>query len=295
MFTISEIERENQQSVFPRLFFFLAKNIRDACGRGGEGAVREAVREFAAKRGAQLKEAHRAAGCKQNVKSYQCASDELPDGRRQQTFQILNEEVCVKNIYTCPWANIWRQYPCGEIPRWFCEEYEKGKFQAYTLGKGQLHLSQLLPDPRNNHCRLAMYYRRANLSEEEARECFTEDRTSPAGQGDHTDTFSRPAGAFCLDFYRELYAVVSRRFGGEGRCALAAGLREFSRDAVRVLRSHARRTLHPCDQAFAKKNFPFPLEAGAFTFAPEEKDAFQMLEGMALSPIRSSLEHRDSE
>lgn len=59
MFTIYEIERENQRSVFPRLFFFLAKNIVATCGRGGEGAVREAVRNLGAKCGKELREAHR--------------------------------------------------------------------------------------------------------------------------------------------------------------------------------------------------------------------------------------------
>ena len=297
MFTINEIERENQQSVFPRFFFFLAKSIRDVCGRSGEGAVREAVREFAAKRGVALRETHRSAGRKQNVQSYQCASDEIPDGRRQQVFQILNEEVCVKDIHSCPWANLWRQYPCGEIPRWFCEEYEKGKFEAYTIGKGQIHLSQLLPEPRNNHCRLAMYFRKANLSEEEGRECFSEDRTSPADPEDRTEAFYRSTGAFCLDFYRELYAVVSQRFGEEGLCAVAAGLKEFSQDAIRVLRDQAKRTLRPCDRNFAEKNFPFALEDRKpfSVFGPEEAAAGQMLEGMLLSPVRAALEQREAE
>lgn len=293
MFTIDEIEQENRQSVFPRLFFFLAKNLTAVCGRGGEGAIREAVRETATKRGRKLKAAHRGAGQKQNVKSYQCASDEAADTRKRQRISTLNEEVCVKEIYTCPWADIWQQYRCGEIGRWFCEEFEKAKFEAYTGGKGQTHLSQLLTEERNNHCRLAMYYRRANIAPEEAQEVFTEDRHTAAGEADRTDRFCRPDGDLCLAFYRALYAAAARKFGEEGRCAVAAGLREFAADAMAVLRDQARRTLRSCDIAFAEKNFPLDLtDAGS---CPEQAEADRLLEKLVLSPMRAALEQRDQE
>ena len=287
MFTIYEIEQENQQSVFPRLFYFLAKNIVATCGRGGEGAVREAVRDLGAKHGRELRGAHRNAGLKQNVKCYQCASDEATDTRKRQCVSILDEEVCVKEVYTCPWADIWQRYRCSEIGRWYCEEFEKAKFEAYTGGKGQMHLSQLLTEERNNHCRLAMYYRKANLTEKEAAEVFTENRHTPAREDDRTERFYRPAGELCRELYYAMYDAAARKFGDEGRCAVAAGLREFAADAITVLRDQARRTLHHCDAAFAKANFPLALENSGST--PEQAEADRMLERLLLFPMRTAL------
>ena len=75
MFTIHEIETENKLSVFPRFYAALASSIRSVCGDRGEGAVRQAIRLYAARQAGALCSAHKAAGVKQNVKSYQCAGD----------------------------------------------------------------------------------------------------------------------------------------------------------------------------------------------------------------------------
>ena len=49
MFTIHEIETENKLSVFPRFYAALASSIRSVCGDRGEGAVRQAIRLYAAR------------------------------------------------------------------------------------------------------------------------------------------------------------------------------------------------------------------------------------------------------
>ena len=109
MFTIHEIETENKLSVFPRFYAALASSIRSVCGDRGEGAVRQAIRLYAARQAGALCSAHKAAGVKQNVKSYQCAGDCMIDSRERSYYQQLCEEVCIKEIYTCPFVQIWRQ------------------------------------------------------------------------------------------------------------------------------------------------------------------------------------------
>ena len=69
MFTIHEIETENKLSVFPRFYAALASSIRSVCGDRGEGAVRQAIRLYAARQAGALCSAHKAAGVKQNLKS----------------------------------------------------------------------------------------------------------------------------------------------------------------------------------------------------------------------------------
>lgn len=295
MFAIHEIEMENQRSVFPRLFYFLAKQVSDACGRGGEGAVREAVRSFAAERGKKLRQAHRTAGLKQNVKSYQLASDTLVDTRRREKYLALNEEVCLKEVYTCPYAGIWLQYGGWEIGKWYCEEMEKARFEAYTNGAGQMHLSQMLTEERNNHCRFSMYYREANISPEEAKESFTENKHTPADTAEIDEHFYLSDGNICLMLYYKMYAAAVSHFGGTGHCAVAEGLKRFSDDAVATMRSQAKRTLHPFNAGFAGKNFPLPLELSALpeAFDASQTEANALLEKHMLSRIRRELDTSD--
>ena len=286
MFAIHEIEMENTKSVFPRLFYFLAKNIAETCGRGGEGAVRAGVRAFATDRGRNLKQAHRTSGKLTNVKTYQCAPDQPRDTRQREKILQLHEEVCLKEVYTCPYADEWGRYNACDIGQWFCEEFEKARFEAYTEGVGQMHLSQSLTENRNNHCRLAMYYRKANISQAAAEEAFSEDRFQPAKESDWCEDFWLTESERCLGLYRSLYSAAVTSFGELGRCAVVAGLKEFAEDALQVMASQAKRTLRPCDVAFAEKNFPLDLVAGG----NNPDDAAALLEKHVLAVIRKKLD-----
>ncbi len=297
MFTINEVPVENKRSVFPRMFCYLAKSITDVCGRSGEGAVREAVRNFASDRAYVLKKKHRDAGLKTNVRSYVCASDFPMDTRMRDQIITLNEEVCIRDHFTCPYANIWASLDAGETGMWFCEEYEKAKFEAYTDGIGQMHMSESLTEKRNNACHFAMYFRKANITEEEADMCFTDEREVSAEDAETADGFYITEGEQCLGFYYHLTGVLNRRYGEEGLCAISEGLKALAGDMIDVMKEQAVRMLKPFDGDFAKDNFPFPLSISDDLYVSAKTDlsdelkkrADMMLDNLLLAPIAASL------
>lgn len=291
MFAINEIEAENKNSIFPRMFYFLAQSVSATCGRSGEGAVREAVRRFATERGSSMKKEHQKANRKQNVKSYYCASDSPRDTRKRETLLCLDEEVCLKEVYTCPYADIWKRYEASDIGNWFCEEYEKAKFEAYTSGYGQAHLSSRLTNDMENHCRFSMYYRQANVSPEEAMECFTDEPHKEAISEDYDEQFYISSTKQCVMFYYAMYEVAGERLGHEGVCAVANGLKALAKDVFATMRIQARHTRCRCDNEFAEKNFALPLliTDEIYTAGQENEDANFILQKHLLDPVGKAL------
>lgn len=293
MFTYQEIETENQKSVFPRLYANLAASVHSVCGSDGERAVRKAIRVYAQREGLALQAEHRKAGRKQNTRSYQCASDQMPDSRARIHWQELHEEVCIKEVYTCPFAQLWHLENANTVGRWYCEEYEKAKFEAYTNGLGQMHLSALLMEPRNNNCRFAMYYRLANLPPEMATDVFSEDRHRETVPEDWTDQFWHSPGWQCASLYYSFFDTCSELLGENGVRALALGLKVFADASLSAMRSQAVRTLHPCNAAFAEKNFSMPLDIHSELYQPAEETkqcANALLDSCALRVLRDGLD-----
>lgn len=292
MFTINEIGTENQNSVFPRMFYFLAKSLSVSCGNEGKITVRDAVRRYAVRCGIRMKEAHWEKGRKRNVKSYYCASDFPKDSRKRETVLCLNEEVGIKEVYTCPYADIWKQYDASDIGNWFCEEYEKAKFEAYTDGYGQAHLSSRLTCNKENHCRFSMYYRMANIPSENIEYCFTEKRHIDATVEDYDNQFLMTSEKQCLMLYHAFYEAASERLGYDGICAIVQGLKALAGDAITVMQIQAKHTLCCCDAEFAEKNFPLPLQItdAIYRENQEHKDANSILQKHLLDLIRKKLE-----
>lgn len=292
MFTMNEIEDENKNSVFPRLFYFLAESLSSACGNAGESTVREAIRRYAAGSGTRLKEEHQKMGRKKNVKSYYCASDVPKDSRKRETILCLNEEVGLKEVYTCPYADIWKQYGASDIGNWFCEEYEKAKFEAYTERYGQAHLSSRLTCDKENHCRFSLYFRMANIPLEEAGSCFTEERHEAAVAEDYDNRFFMTSAKQCLMLYHTFYETTAERLGYDGICAIAQGLKALAHDVIAVMQTQAKHTLCRCDEEFAKRNFPLPLQITAKIYVEDQrhKDANAILQKHLLNPVYKKLE-----
>ncbi len=118
MFTIHEIETENKLSVFPRFYAALASSIRSVCGDRGE--VRSGRQSVCMPRGrpGALCSAHKAAGVKQNVKSYQCAGDCMIDSRERSHYQQLCERSLHQgDLYMslCPNLAAGRHVRCGQV------------------------------------------------------------------------------------------------------------------------------------------------------------------------------------
>lgn len=291
MFTINEIETENQNSFLPRLYLFLAKSILSTCGRSGEGAVREAVQRYAAERGTALREGHLQAGLKANVKAYHCAPDCATDSRKREKTLCLNEEVCIKEVYTCPYADIWRRYGASDVGMWFCEELERAKFAAYTLDVGQAHLSARLTCERENNCRFSLYYRKANVTLEMGELCFSDDREKEAQSEDYSTRFLMSEGERCARLYYAIFETARSRFGSEGVCAIASGLRDAARDAADTLQTQAKHTRNSCDVRFVGSNFPLPLIAEEEPYIAVRKDAAAsaVLQKHLLDPIGKAL------
>ena len=291
MFTLNEIETENQSDFFPRLFIFLARSIFSTCGHGGEGAVRESVRQFGAERGLLLRDKHIDAGIKTNVKSFYCVSDSACDFRMRSNMLRLNEEVCLREIYTCPYADLWGHYNACDIGLWFCEEYERSMFLAYTSGKGQAHLSARLTCPRENHCRFSMYYRKANVDPVIIERCFSYNITEDARTSEYDDRFHLTIGESCARLYFSILDVTQKRFGNEGECAVANGLRELAAEEARVLQRQARHTLNRCDEEYVIRNFPISLCATDESFLTNCKNdaAIHLLQINLLDPLKKLL------
>ena len=293
MFTISEIEIENKNDIFPKMYLFLARNIAITCGRGGEGAVREALRCYGAACGLALKKKHQEKNQKLNIKSYYCSSDLSIDTRKRENILRLNEEVCLKEIYTCPYADIWKRYEASSIGNWFCEEYEKAKFEAYTDGSGQAHLSSRLTCNTENNCRFSMYYRRANLSPKEAEKCFTNEIYKEAEITDYNDMFYISEAEKCLELYYAIFESAHKRFDHEGICAVANGLRALTEDLITTLRTQAAHTLHCYNSEFVKNNFSLPLliTDPIYIIVSQNTKAISILQNNLLDPIQKSLEY----
>lgn len=118
MFTIHEIETENKLSVFPRFYAALASSIRSVCGDRGEGAVRQAIRLYAARQAGALCSAHKAAR-----REAEC--EKLPVCRRLHDRQpgalalsaALRRSLHQGDLYMslCPNLAAGRHVRCGQV------------------------------------------------------------------------------------------------------------------------------------------------------------------------------------
>ncbi len=239
-----------------------------------------------------MMEAHQERGRKQNVKSYYCASDIPNDSRIREKILCLNEEVGLKEVYTCPYADIWRRYGASDIGNWFCEEYEKAKFEAYTAGYGQAHLSSRLTCDKENHCRFSMYYRMANIPSDDVERCFTDNRHKDAEKEDYENQFFMGSALQCLRGFHSFYEAAGERLGYDGICAIARGMKMLANDVIAVMQMQAKHTLCHCDEEFAKVNFPLPLQVTDRVYEEdkEHKDANRILKKHLLDPVCKALE-----
>ena len=137
-----------------------------------------------------------------------------------------------------------------------------------------------------------MYYRLSNLSPAAAADAFTENRHAPAKAAEWTDQFRQTPGQQCLQLVRAMYDACGEEACGDGRRALAEGLRRFTASTLENLRSQAVRTLHACDGAFAARNFALPLDEKNSIY-DENTEADRMLAAYVLRPMRRALGMED--
>ena len=264
MYNITEIKYQNQQDCMSLLFMHLARSLVDYCGRGAEGTVREAVRRMGRNWGGDIRKKHVDAGVKTNLKSlYNTGLEYLEDPRMYGELLEEKEEVRLWEVRTCPLADVWNKAGEGALGLWYCEEFQRGLIDGYTQGKGQMNQSTFLTCPRDNHCRFSAYYRAANIDGDQHRESFSTPgagEVSPDSGALRDVDFAEGIRVQFVKIYYYLLEAAEERHGGEGVCAVAAGLRRLAEELTPVMRRHAENTLNPCDEEFLKLNFPVALD-----------------------------------
>ncbi|HHW27005.1 MAG TPA: L-2-amino-thiazoline-4-carboxylic acid hydrolase [Firmicutes bacterium] len=260
MDNIHEIPLQNQQDCWAMLYMHLCASMVEYCGQRAKGAIREAVRRLSEDRGRTLRESHLAAGAKTNLKTLYGGFDCLPDPRVRQTILAETDQVRLWEVYTCPVADLWVKAGHRDLGLCYCEEYQHALLKAYTGGKAQVNLSALLTCDRDNHCRFSVYYRRANLSDAQLKESFSEPGQSGSEVVPTSPSFRDGLNALSIKTYYYLLEVAEERFGKDGVVAVTAGLRELAAALAPVLKTHADDTLNTCDRDFLRENFPLALE-----------------------------------
>lgn len=186
---IDELEIQNLTDSFHIFYLSLAEAVLSARGElEGEMLLRAAVRSFGQKIGTAERRAHLEAGLKTNLETfYRRPVWRVYDPRLFVETQRLNEQVALFNVIRCPLAAAARTY-CGQTAaKIFCEEYTPACLEAYTERIAQCNLSEVLTESENNHCRIANYFRPANLPEEDANPFSSFDEES-CGMSETDDT-----------------------------------------------------------------------------------------------------------
>lgn len=284
MYNIDEIKVQNQYDCWCLMYLSVARSIMDVCGRAGEGVIREAVRRSGASRGLAMRKRLEAAGLKPNLSRLLALGEDFAvDPRFRANILRQDEQVALWEVYTCPFADLAKERGERDLAHFYCEECYHAYLAAFTSKKGQTNLSKKLTHRGDNHCRFAAYYRPANLAPE-ARAAvfpeFDEGYKAPAASAAALLDAKAATKRLFLDLYRRLLEVAVERFGAEGSCAVALGLRELAPELARAMRLHADATGTVANEAFLELNFPLELDSGkeAYWKDDEARDAKEFLD-----------------
>lgn len=297
MNTINEIGLQNQQDFWAQLYLCLGSNIMKRCGRGGERAVREAVHRMAYRKGKALNKECRKAGIKTNLKTLYALSPECSeDPRVRKTILREEEDIRIWEIYTCPMAALWMDASAAKLGRFYCEENQHGLIQGFTIGVGQLNLTKKLTCHRENgcraddYCRFSAYYRAANTGKVQRGESFSDEAEVQKELPSRLD-FRTNMKEKCISTLCSFTETAQEQFFEEGRCAVAAGLRELADNTVKLLLYHAEATQRACDREFVLENLPVDLEIAGDSFWDQdgELDAASLFEVNFLRPLKEGL------
>lgn len=271
MFSIDEIPYQNQQDCFTMFYTCLADAVTRTLGRSGEGVVRRAVQAFAGGIGADACQAIIKNAQQPNLKTLvEQGADCFIDPRFRFLPLRATEQELWLEIHTCPMADFWRLHnkePLGQI---YYEEFFAAYFQAFSGGVAQCNLSKTLTCRFDNHCRLSVYYRPANLPASRRAQVFTLTCQPPSaslvrpafptGESGMGKRFYRLAASF----YQEGEAA-----GEEGLCAVALGLRDAAVQIAALLRHQAEARGTVADQDFMLHNNP-AAQTEALAALPEK-------------------------
>ena len=160
---IFELEAQNLQDTWSILYLFLSKALLQV-HPDGESTLRAVVRCYGGYIGASEREEHQKIGKKINLANfYTYPCSRFYDPRFYVYQQQLNEQVALFDVIRCPFARMMKLYSGETEGKVFCEEYTAACIEAYTEKIAQVNVSEVLTEPRDTHCRIAIYYRPGNL------------------------------------------------------------------------------------------------------------------------------------
>ena len=292
MYTCADIKLQNQQDAFSAMFMFVSREILNLCGvRTGEGIIREAVRRAGRDRGFFQLQWLKDNGQKTDLQHLYlpeqgCAAD--PRRRYQRFFDETDRQIW--EVYSCPMADFWRNQQEERIGSFFCEEYMYSCVQSYTNGVGQLNLSKVLTNPRDNFCCFSAYFRQANMSIEREKEALmTSDDADSSFSNQPYLSFEDHIHTLTISVYYYLLKVAEERYGREGVNAICEGLKKWQLQAIDFLKRKAVYTSQKLDNTFLSENFPLPLvsEEDSFWNQYSGHNARDLMQRLVLSPIKS--------
>lgn len=144
-------------------------------GMRGRAAVRDAVRLYGASLGRQRREFLKENGRKPHLANIFDNGGPLPCGERtdKEWIRTSAQEVFV-NISACPCAGCWNAARDAGTGKMFCEEFYPAYMFAAASPKAQVNVGRELVNDGDTFCRLSVYFRPANLPEEERGVYFDE-------------------------------------------------------------------------------------------------------------------------
>lgn len=284
MNNIEEIKGQKQFDCFINMYARIAVSLLEN-GKRGERAVREALIKYGEDRADRLRKQHIEEGIKTNLKSL-CQEENCcgEDPRFYKRSVKDTTEVQIWEVYSCPMEHMWRTLGCQKAGRLYCEEGIHAMVRAYTCGKGQANLSNLMTCERDTFCRFSLYYRPANLDGEQKERSFGQDSTA----------LVVPSYNINDNFIRLYYFLVSSAkeiLGQDGICSVAAGLKRLCEDLSGELKKEAAHVDRKLDERFMEDFFPLKLEPEKEILWERysDNDAEKLLSVNLIQPLKNML------
>ncbi len=260
MYTVEENRLINLSDGYTVLYGYLVRALLDEFGVEGDAAAREGTRRYGADRGRNSREKHLKMGAKINMKSlFGLGGDLPPDPRFRRELQELNPQERISHTLICPMADTWKAYGMMAIGRMYCEEFHFACYNTYAYGYTQVELAKTQTQEGDEYCAFNVILRPENLPDELKPVCFAE--YDPA-YVQPSFTRTKPDGkigfnSLSVKIFYYLLEAAEERLGEKGRQAIAHGLNEAAKDAVRFLKKSAEEQGIKWDAQFYDYNYPF--------------------------------------
>lgn len=264
---IQDLEAQNLYDCRSLFYLFMAKNTLADGSVKDEEKLRKTVRRYGELMGAAELEAHQKKGVKPNLLNfYTKAGYHCADPRLVCKCQRLNEQVALFNVVRCPFAHCAALYNMQKEAKILCEEYTAACIEAYTCKVAQVNISEVLTEPRDTHCRIALYYRPGNIPGDcwhKYFDSFIETCSPDEAEAENPDARK----ALVYSSRMMLTAFTSDR--AEEKTA-AAGIGAAGEAIASFLKNRAKCMEQKFDGGFLSRNCPFDIEAmrGDKRFAP---------------------------